>query len=78
MQISLALIFVINLPLEIRVVHIALRKKLKISIFSKMAPTSLIKFSEFIVHSKPSNMTLSALSEKMHEIRKLYKFREDK
>ena len=43
-----------------------------------MDPTILIKFCEFIVHSKPSNMTLSAFPQKMHEIRKLYKLREDK
>ena len=54
------------------------KKKLKISIFSKMAPTILIKFCEFIVHSKPSSVTLSAFPGKMHEIRKLYKLREDK
>ena len=43
-------------PLKLRVVQI--RKKLKISIFSKMAPTILIIFCEFIVHSKPSSIGL--------------------
>ena len=40
------------------------KKEIKNFIFSKMAPTILIKFCEFIVHSKPSSMTLSAFSEK--------------
>ena len=34
------------------------RNNFNISIFSKIAPTILIKFSGFIVHSKPNNMTL--------------------
>ena len=42
LQIFLAIIFVFYLPLKLRVVHI--RKNYKISIFSKMAPSKLIKF----------------------------------
>ena len=42
-----------------------MRKKLKILIFSKMALTILIKFSGFIVHSKPNYMTLWAFPEKI-------------
>ena len=49
-----------------------------VSIPNNMATTILIKSGGFIVHSKPGSMTLSAFSEKMHEIRKLYKLREDK
>ena len=50
-----------------------MRKKLKILIISKMAPTILIKFSGFIVglYSKPNNMTLSAFPGKIPETRKL-------
>ena len=40
-------------------------KKLKISIFSKMAPTISIKFCELIVDLKPNNVILSALSGKI-------------
>ena len=47
-----------------------MRKKLKILIFSKMAPTNLIKFFGFIVHSQPNNMTLSAFPEKVPETEK--------
>ena len=36
-----------------------------------MAPTILFKFSVFIVHSKPNNMTLSAFSENIIETRKI-------
>ena len=42
LQIYLAGIYVFDLPLKLRVVHI--RKKFKISIVSKMAPMNLIKF----------------------------------
>ena len=48
-----------------------MRKKLKNFIFSKMAPTSLIKFCGFIVHSKPNSMTLSAFPGKIPETRKI-------
>ena len=48
---------VFPLTLKLRVVH--MRKKLKILILSKMAPTILTKFCGFIVHSKPNTMTLS-------------------
>ena len=58
LQLSPARVSVFEKPLKLRVVHI--RKKLKISIFSKMASTILIKFCEFIVHSKSSSITLSA------------------
>ena len=54
LQIFLARIFVFNLPLKLRVVHI--RKNYKISIFSKIAPTKLIKFYGFTLHSKPNNV----------------------
>ena len=47
-----------------------MRKKLQILIFSKMAPTILIKFSGFIVHSKHNNMTLLAFPRKIPEIGK--------
>ena len=47
---------VFTLTLKLRVVHI--RKKLKISNFSKMALTILIKFCGFIEHSKPNNDTI--------------------
>ena len=36
-----------------------------------MAPTILIKFCGFIVHSKPNNMTLSAFPGKIPETRKI-------
>ena len=36
-----------------------------------MAPTILIKFCAFIVHSKPNNMTLSAFPGKIPQIRKI-------
>ena len=70
LQIFLAIIFVFYLPLKLKVVHI--RKNCKISIFSKMAPTKLIKFCSFTValHSKPNNVTLSAFPEKILVIRK--------
>ena len=35
-----------------------------------MAPTKLIKFCRFTVHSKPNNVTLSALPEKIPETEK--------
>ena len=62
-QIFRAVFSVLPLPLKLRVVHI--RKKYKILIFSKMAPTILTKFCGFIVHSKPNNMTLSAFPGKI-------------
>ena len=48
-----------------------MRKKLKIMVFSKMAPTIFIQFSGFIVHSKPNNITLSAFPGKFPETRKI-------
>ena len=45
------------------------KKKL---IFSKMAPTILIKFCGFVVHSKHNNMTLSAFPGKISESGKIY------
>ena len=39
-----------------------------------MAPTNLIKFCVFIVHSKPNNMTLSAFPEKIPETKKKFNF----
>ena len=48
-----------------------MRKKLRILIFSKMAPTILIKFCGFIVLSTPNNLTLSAFPEKIRETRKI-------
>ena len=68
-QISRAMFLIFPLPLKLMVVHI--RKKFKISIFSKMASTILFKFCVFIVHSKPNNMTLSAFPEKILETRKI-------
>ena len=65
----LPVVFVFDLSPKLRVVHI--RKKLKISIFSKMALTILFKFYGLIVHSKPNNMTLSAFSGKILETRKI-------
>ena len=47
LQISPARFSVFDKPLKLRVVHV--RKKLKISIPSKMAPIILIKFCAFIV-----------------------------
>ena len=49
-----------------------MRKKFKILIFLKMAPTILIKFCGFIVHSKHNNMTLSAFPGKIRETGKIY------
>ena len=71
MQIFLAIIFVFDLPLKLRVVHIG--KNYKISIFSIMAPTKLIKFCRFTValHLKPNNVTLSAFPEKIPETEKI-------
>ena len=37
-----------------------------------MAPTILIKFCVFIVHSKPNNMTLPAFPGKIPETGKIY------
>ena len=47
LQISPACFSILDKPLKLRAVHI--RKKFKISIFSKMAPTILIKFCGFTV-----------------------------
>ena len=66
---SPALVFLFDLPSKLNVVHI--RKHLKIFIFSKMAPTILIKFCVFIVHSKPNTMTLSSFPGKITETRKI-------
>ena len=65
LQIFLAIIFVFDLPLKLRIVHIG--KNYKISIFSIMAPTKLIKFCRFTVHSIPNNVTLQAFPEKIPE-----------
>ena len=65
----MAQVFVFDLPPKLRVVH--MRKKLKMSNFSKMVLTILIKFCGVIVHSKPNNMTLSAFPEKIPETRKM-------
>ena len=65
----LPVLSVFELPPKLRVVH--LRKKFKISIFSKMALTILFKFGVFIVHSKSNNMTLSDFSGKILETRKI-------
>ena len=50
-----------------------MRKKFNMLIFSKMAPTILIKFCEFIVglYSKPNSMTLSAFPGKFPETIKI-------
>ena len=73
LQISLIPIFLFDVSSKLRVVHI--RKKFKILIFSKMAPTILIKFCGFIVYSNLNSMTLSAFPEKIPEIRKIVFFR---
>ena len=52
MYISRAVFLVFPLPLKLRAVHII--KEFKISNFSKIALTILIKFCDFIVHSKPN------------------------
>ena len=52
------------------VVHI--RKIIKISNFTNMTPTILIKFFGFIAHSKPNNIKLSAFPEKIPETSKLF------
>ena len=70
LQISSARFFsVFELPPKLRVVHI--KKKFKISIFSKMAITILFKFCGFIVYWKPKNITISAFPEKILETRKI-------
>ena len=68
MQISRAVFLVFALPLKLTVVH---KKIFKILILSKKAVTILIKFCEFIVHSKPNNVTLSAFPGKIPETRKM-------
>ena len=50
--------------------HSISRKNMKISIFSKVAPTIFMKFCGFIAHSKPNNVTLSAFPEKIPETEK--------
>ena len=72
LQIFLAIIFVFDLPLRLRVVHIG--KNYKISIFSKTASTKLIKFCRFTVHSKPNNVTLSAFPEIIPEPEKKFNY----
>ena len=72
LQIFLAIIFVFDLPLKLRVVHIG--KNYKIRIFSKMAPAKLFKFCRFTVHSKPNNVTFSAFPEKVPETEKKFNF----
>ena len=62
LQISLAVLFVFDLPSKLREVHV--RKKFKFFIFSKMAQTIFIKFCGFIAHSNSKNMALSAFPEK--------------
>ena len=65
LQIFLAIIFVFDLSLKLRVVNIGINYK--ISIFSKVAPTKFIKFCRFTVHTKPNNGTHSAFPEKIPE-----------
>ena len=69
LQISLAHFFRYRSTLKIK--GSSRKKKFKIFIFSKMAPTKLIKFCGVIVHSKPNNMTLSAFPGKIPETRKI-------
>ena len=69
MEISRAFFFSFPLSLKLRVVHV--RKKIKIFIFSKMAPTIFIKFCGFRTHTKPKNMTLLASPEKIPETIKM-------
>ena len=70
LQISLTLFYVFDLLSKVRVDHI--RKKIKIFIFSKMAPTIFIKFCDFIVHSNPKNIVLSAFPGKIVLTRKIF------
>ena len=70
LQISLAHFFAFELPSKLTVFHI--RKKFKILVFSKMAPTIFIKCCGFIVHSKPNNITLSAFPGKIPETWKIF------
>ena len=72
LQIYLAQFFRFWSTPKLRVVHI--RKKLKILIFSKMAPTILIKFCVFIAHSNLNNMALSAFPEKIVVTRIFFNF----
>ena len=67
LQISPAFYFRFRATLKIK----GSSHKKKISIFSKMAITILYKFCEFIVHSKPNNITLSAFPGKILETRKI-------
>ena len=64
------LFLIFTLTLKLRVVHI--RKKVKNLIFSKMAPTILIKFCGLIVHSKPNNVMLANFPGKIPETGKIY------
>ena len=48
------------------------KKKKLISIFSKMALTIMFKFCGFIVHSKPNNMTQSAIPGKSLKLEKQF------
>ena len=60
-----------SFPLNPKIKGSSHKKKIKISIFSKMAPTIVFKFCVFIVHSKPNNMTLSVFPGKILETRKI-------
>ena len=62
LQIYLAHFFVFDLSPKLRVAYI--RKKFKIFIFSKMAPTIFIKVCAFIGHSNSNNMALSVFFRK--------------
>ena len=72
LQIFLAIIFVFDPPLKLRVVHIG--KSYKISILSKLAPTKSIKFCRFTVHSKPNNEILANFPEKSLKLEKKFNF----
>ena len=67
--------FFLVIPLTLKLMVGHMRKKFKISNFSKMALTIVIKFCGFIVrvHSKPNNMTLSAFPRKILGARIIYK-----
>ena len=51
-----------------------MRKKFKISNFSKIALTILIKFCGFILHSKPNNVILANFPGKIPETVKIYSY----
>ena len=63
--------FYLVFPLSLKLMVVHMTKKIKNLIFSKMAPKILIKFCGFIVYSKPNNITLSAIPEKIPETRKI-------